>query len=135
MDGEILYTMFWFGINFVLAVIFIIVGLILFCIAIGAVADLVNRFSTRIHPRIVETIKCEECEIIGPEYTSSCVTEAEYSRTDERDCSICLGSMEMHDIERLRCGHMYHRECLSIWMVLKNQCPTCRSKGCCVRII
>lgn len=128
--NEILYTIFLVGINLV----FISVGFGLLCVTIGALSEVVTRIRNPIIVSRVtnrETFKCQTCENIGPEYTSSYITETEYS---DEDCSICLGSMEMHDIERLRCKHMYHRKCLSIWMDLKNQCPTCRSKGCCVRI-
>jgi hypothetical protein len=64
---------------------------------------------------------------------SSYINEDEYDSGME--CSICLMDMEMLDIERLRCEHMFHRECLSTWMKTKNICPICRSRGCCVRIL
>ena len=64
---------------------------------------------------------------------SSYINEDEY--VSGMECSICLMEMEMLDIERLRCEHMFHRECLSKWMNTKNICPTCRSMGCCVRIL
>ena len=143
MSNATFDTVVLIGINLVLGFVFIILGFLLLCVVIGMISDFVDRFRTVInplsvhpvHPRVVETSKCQECEIIGPEYTSSYITKAEYLKTEEQDCSICLGSMEIQYIERLRCGHMFHRECLSVWMDLKNQCPTCRAKGCCVRIL
>ena len=79
-------------------------------------------------------LKCEECIIYTCEDgISSYISENEYSPGVE--CSICLDRMEMKDIERLRCKHIFHRKCLSSWMDVNNVCPECRSKGCCVRII
>jgi hypothetical protein len=52
------------------------------------------------------------------------------------DCSICLSNlksesesmspneMQMH----APCGHVFHAHCLSRWMDVKLECPTCRAK-------
>ena len=122
-------------VNFFVILLCILVAFVFLCIMIGATCDFLERFffttQQRIHPRITE--ECEKCENIGEQYTSSHISEIEYS--EQIDCPICMGSMEINEIERLRCGHMFHRECLSAWMNLKYNCPSCRSKGCCVRII
>jgi len=145
---DIFYTLFVIILNLVFAGVFMSLGFIFFRMIFKFMSYFFLRFCTRvrhrIHPRLQprivdrqeeETSECKECEIIGPEYTSSRLSDVEYSKIEEKSCSICLGIMTTDDTERLRCGHVYHEECLSTWMNLKNHCPTCRSKGCCVRIV
>lgn len=40
-------------------------------------------------------------------------------------CPIC---MESSDIEAvlLDCGHLFHRDCLKDWVLIKGSCPVCR---------
>jgi hypothetical protein len=51
-----------------------------------------------------------------------------FTRTDE--CSICLSNVESHAKGgTLRnCGHIFHNECLSNWLISNNSCPNCRCK-------
>jgi len=108
-----------------LSIIIAFIGIIIICIA-----EITNRFSVIVINEPGE----HECEKHDVENNlSSYVTREEY--TNIEDCSICILSMEIKDIERLRCGHMFHRNCLSTWMEINNICPSCRSKGCCVRIV
>lgn len=43
------------------------------------------------------------------------------------DCSICL---ELIDIEqrytKLQCNHVYHRDCIQNWLIIRTNCPLCR---------
>ncbi|ETI22305.1 hypothetical protein G647_06379 [Cladophialophora carrionii CBS 160.54] len=43
-------------------------------------------------------------------------------------CAICLDSLEENDqIRELRCGHVYHAECLSLWVERgHHDCPLCK---------
>lgn len=132
-------NLFWFGLNVFLVMLYIIFGLILLCSMLAVATEVISRL-TRIHR--MRTIAPDPvgrrhvCEEIGLDITS-CMNEPEYDtlNSEDRDCVICLGIMEIEDIERLRCNHIFHRECLSTWMNTKYNCPTCRSKGCCVRIL
>ena len=47
---------------------------------------------------------------------------------DEKDCIICLLQfMEGNDIILLNCNHIYHSNCLKIWLSMRNMvCPTCK---------
>ena len=51
-----------------------------------------------------------------------------FTRTDE--CTICLSNVENHaEGGTLRkCGHTFHNECLTNWLVSNNSCPNCRCK-------
>ncbi|KAM7523699.1 hypothetical protein LguiA_013601 [Lonicera macranthoides] len=50
-------------------------------------------------------------------------------RAGSRECTVCLSVFEEgEEIRRLRCGHVFHKECLDTW--LKGEwatCPLCRS--------
>lgn len=41
-------------------------------------------------------------------------------------CSICLEDMKYNDICMIiSCSHIYHKECLQLWMSKKSICPLC----------
>jgi hypothetical protein len=46
------------------------------------------------------------------------------------ECPICLEIFdEYDDVEllcTLKCGHSYHKKCLSDWLFKDSSCPTCR---------
>jgi hypothetical protein len=48
------------------------------------------------------------------------------------DCSICLSTLKSSRSSEMQmhapCGHIFHTHCLSRWMDVKLECPTCRSK-------
>ncbi|WJZ80255.1 hypothetical protein VitviT2T_000189, partial [Vitis vinifera] len=46
------------------------------------------------------------------------------------ECAVCLCTIEEgEEIRELRCGHMFHRDCLDRWVGHRNgTCPLCR--GC-----
>lgn len=66
----------------------------------------------------------------------ACVTESsffeikfgELSGLDVSDeCSICQNVIMSHEIVRVRkCKHIFHKECIDQWVVIKNECPMCR---------
>lgn len=43
-------------------------------------------------------------------------------------CSVCLCEFEERDlIKKLRCGHVFHAECIDPWLInAKAVCPICR---------
>lgn len=49
----------------------------------------------------------------------------------EKDCSICMQSMETNSCFPLECGHEFHGHCIMTWFRSgHDQCPLCRSEGC-----
>ncbi len=40
-------------------------------------------------------------------------------------CNECL-EKKRKDLMLTPCKHLFHRECLKLWMVNKNDCPVCR---------
>eukprot|EP00956_Cyclotella_meneghiniana_P003453 scaffold4205_cov75-Cyclotella_meneghiniana.AAC.2 len=54
-------------------------------------------------------------------------------RTDSKEpdtCTICLLDIEEGEkIADVQCGHMFHADCLSEWILKKNACPLCSYQG------
>ena len=49
----------------------------------------------------------------------------------EKNCSICLNEMKQTDkLRKMRdCKHIFHKDCIDKWLLIKNNCPYCR-KDC-----
>ena len=47
----------------------------------------------------------------------------------EEQCSICLCELDISQMNVatiVKCGHMFHLDCLMTWIVKRNICPLCR---------
>ena len=43
------------------------------------------------------------------------------------ECLICLNQFNENDkVSLIKCGHVYHSKCLSLWFIKKKSCPICR---------
>ena len=43
------------------------------------------------------------------------------------ECSICLEQYKLNEkIIQLDCDHIFHKECLNLWLKKNNSCPICR---------
>ena len=43
------------------------------------------------------------------------------------DCPICIEPFKENDeLYQLKCGHIFHTECITEWININNICPTCR---------
>ncbi|CAF0811163.1 unnamed protein product [Adineta ricciae] len=52
---------------------------------------------------------------------------AKNKNDEENKCSVCWDDFEQNQtLRRLRCFHLYHKECIDKWLQDKNQCPICR---------
>jgi hypothetical protein len=50
-------------------------------------------------------------------------------RTLRGECIICLNDMETNQSATLlKCGHVYHTECIHKWFQRRNVCPVCNIK-------
>jgi hypothetical protein len=44
------------------------------------------------------------------------------------ECAVCLSDFVDGDaLTALRCGHVYHRSCVTSWLVSRNLCPMCKT--------
>ena len=43
----------------------------------------------------------------------------------DRNCTICLENLT-DNIIKLKCSHLYHKECIKNWIKKKPNCPMCR---------
>ncbi|RHZ02046.1 hypothetical protein DYB35_010871, partial [Aphanomyces astaci] len=53
-------------------------------------------------------------------------TEDEMNETD-RICIICREEMTLDSSKKLPCSHIFHLNCLRMWLQRQQTCPTCRS--------
>ena len=44
------------------------------------------------------------------------------------ECVICLEVIEESLMEKIVCGHTFHKGCINDWIKCKNECPICRHK-------
>jgi hypothetical protein len=42
------------------------------------------------------------------------------------DCSICLEDCGSRQAYNLRCGHLFHQDCLDTWRNINDTCPMCK---------
>lgn len=45
-----------------------------------------------------------------------------------KECNICLESL-MVNPTRTTCNHYFCENCIKHWVLIKNSCPTCRTKN------
>ncbi|CAL1290148.1 unnamed protein product [Larinioides sclopetarius] len=48
--------------------------------------------------------------------------------TDEGECkcAICLDTTDCTEMKALPCAHVFHEECVTMWLKVKRRCPLCR---------
>lgn len=50
-----------------------------------------------------------------------------FEQAEQQSCAICLEAYQQGEfLNRIRCGHFFHVECLARWMRRATQCPLCR---------
>ncbi|XP_043687510.1 E3 ubiquitin-protein ligase ATL41-like [Telopea speciosissima] len=56
-------------------------------------------------------------------------TEEQPDDTNKTECTICLSSIEDGELARLlpNCKHMFHVECIDMWLNSHSTCPICRT--------
>ncbi|KAG2623915.1 probable E3 ubiquitin-protein ligase ATL44 [Panicum virgatum] len=54
---------------------------------------------------------------------------------EERECAVCLGALADGDAARLLplCMHVFHRDCVDVWLREHSTCPVCRAEAVAVR--
>ena len=50
-----------------------------------------------------------------------------YDKGEEAQCCICLESLlEKRENQMLKCGHVFHKQCIGGWVEEGKGCPICR---------
>jgi hypothetical protein len=50
------------------------------------------------------------------------------NKGEEEKCSVCLSEFEdKEEIKILPCKHLYHPECIDIWLKKNSTCPVCKT--------
>ncbi|CAL5042478.1 unnamed protein product [Urochloa decumbens] len=46
------------------------------------------------------------------------------------ECAVCLGAIQVGAMVKLlpACGHVYHRDCIDLWLSSRSTCPLCRRR-------
>ncbi|GJN06422.1 hypothetical protein PR202_ga24151 [Eleusine coracana subsp. coracana] len=49
----------------------------------------------------------------------------------DAECAVCLGDLdEGQTVRRIpECGHVFHRECIDVWLATNASCPVCRGSA------
>ena len=74
-------------------------------------------------------MKCSKILQDGIRCKNKCLFDGHCWRHSRQTCSVCMEptsakrNMTSH---RLRCGHAFHRKCVSKWFIHSDNCPTCR---------
>ncbi|KAJ7953126.1 RING-H2 finger protein [Quillaja saponaria] len=64
-------------------------------------------------------------------YGDSCCSSPPTTSFDSENCAICLAEFSRGEEVRVlpRCGHMYHKECIDLWLLTRSSyCPICRDR-------
>jgi hypothetical protein len=61
-------------------------------------------------------------------FTESARRSGGGSHDDDAQCSVCLGMMQVGEMVRRLplCKHLYHVECIDMWLASHTTCPPCR---------
>ena len=49
-------------------------------------------------------------------------------QASNQECCICLQIESQKEWASLKCNHEFHYECINQWILLKNNCPICKSR-------
>merc|ERR1712137_437890 len=68
-------------------------------------------------------MKCNVCMNVSLKDHHICIPDL-----NKAECPICLEKIfiQTHDIQRLKCGHVMHRNCYDKLIENQFRCPTCR---------
>ena len=44
-----------------------------------------------------------------------------------KECSVCLERTSTGNVRTLKCGHVFHVDCIAPWFEKDNRCPYCRA--------
>jgi hypothetical protein len=52
--------------------------------------------------------------------------ENQTNNSNEEDCAICYETLKDSDVIKLKCDHIFHKDCIEKWIEKSGTCPLCR---------
>ncbi|KAJ4964473.1 hypothetical protein NE237_024412 [Protea cynaroides] len=54
-----------------------------------------------------------------------------FDKTDAKECAVCLGTLQDEEMVKVlpNCKHMFHVECIDMWLNSNSTCPVCRTEA------
>ncbi|XP_045802785.1 probable E3 ubiquitin-protein ligase ZFP1 [Trifolium pratense] len=69
-------------------------------------------------------------KLYTPNFLSIDLNELPPEDHESDTCIICQDEFKYRDnIGTIQCGHEFHADCISEWLMLKNECPICKSEA------
>jgi hypothetical protein len=63
------------------------------------------------------------------EFVSKMMISNSYQNSYGEECAICLEVFNQESkVNKLKCGHIYHKKCIIEWLSKDYSCPNCRIK-------
>ncbi|KAJ2358005.1 hypothetical protein H4S01_006378, partial [Coemansia sp. RSA 2610] len=97
-----------------------------FTLTLDSIEDIRRPHTRRQHLAVSQPI--DSCPATALDGSDSCYT----SEGDKPACVVCLEEYVVgQDVRVLHCGHVFHDECISRWLVLSkakfHECPICKT--------
>ena len=59
-------------------------------------------------------------------YYSKVNSDDESENNCLEECSICFEEIKNKELKTLKCGHIFHKNCIDYWLTINPICPYCR---------
>ena len=98
--------------------------------SVESMTAFIQAYEGGLYAIIVSVVRLQSSETRPRGLTSAEISRATESVlfTDSATCSICIASHARKGSVKLRCGHCYHRQCISTWLERAQTCPLCRER-------
>jgi hypothetical protein len=103
-------------------------------ISVESLTSLIQAYEGGVYAIIISVVRLPTAEQAnsGPtgltdEQIHSATQRAAF--TDSASCSICIAPHARRGSVKLRCGHCFHRTCISQWLRRADTCPMCRARA------
>jgi len=93
--------------------------------------DLINNRHELIHNKFIELIRrrTNRKDISTKKEYINKHTSLITSNDIETACSICLSALNTNTCRQIKkCKHIFHKDCIDIWLLKHFNCPLCRVK-------
>ena len=71
--------------------------------------------------------RCSETTVSGTRCKNKRCNTLTVCCSHARECSVCLEKTSSGRVKTLKCGHVFHVDCISPWLEKDQRCPYCRA--------